>query len=173
MRKEARAVPPPAPPAQIEPSQPQQLVERTAAAEVSLTGNDSARILAFSMVPRPQESQPIDSGNEQETARSSSTRTTSEIIQSSSARTFPANKASVAFLGISQGRVWRPKMYVRNPNYPRVTAVGCYFVGHSGGYQLIHTKSNKYLGHYTMAAISELEKKHAKKKASIRSRKRK
>lgn len=59
-------------------------------------------------------------------------------------------------------------MYVRNPNYPRVTAVGCFFVEHSGGYQLIHTKSNKYLGHYTMAAISELEGKYAKKKKSIR-----
>jgi len=63
-------------------------------------------------------------------------------------------------------------MYVRNPNYPRVTAVGCFFVEHSGGYQLIHTKTDKYLGHYTMAAISELEKKYAKKKRISRSRNR-
>ena len=86
---------------------------------------------------------------------------------------FPQTKAGFGFLGISQGRVWRPKVYVRNPNYPRVTAVGCYFVEHSGGYQLIHTNTNKYLGHYTMAAISELEKKYAKKKRSSRNRKRK
>jgi hypothetical protein len=69
--------------------------------------------------------------------------------------------------------LWRPKVYVRNPNYPRVTAVGCFFVEHSGGYQLIQTKTNKYLGHYSMAAIAELEKKYAKKKSSRRSSKRK
>jgi hypothetical protein len=105
--------------------------------------------------------------------QSSSARSRPGFNRSSSARTFPANKPSVGFLGISQGRSWRPKVYVRNPNYPRVTAVGCFFVEHSGGYQLIHTKSNKYLGHYSMAAIAELEKKYAKKKRISRSRKRK
>ena len=105
--------------------------------------------------------------------RSSSARSRPGFNRSSSARTFPANKPSVGFLGISQGQKWRPKVYVRNPNYPCVTAVGCFFVEHSGGYQLIHTKTNKYLGHYSMAAISELEKKYAKKKSSRRSSKRK
>jgi hypothetical protein len=103
-------------------------------------------------------------------------RTSPDPGQSSSARTvartFPAKRVGVGFLGISEERVWRPKVYVRNPNYPRVTAAGCFFVEHSGGYQLIRTKSNKYLGHYTMAAISELEKKYAKKKRNNRSRKR-
>jgi hypothetical protein len=154
--------------------------QETDGSEVSMTGTDGARVLSFPRAAPGVEKEP-------ETAPTSSARTSSEVGQSSSARTspengptssartvtrtFPANKVSVGFLGISQGRVWRPKVYVRNPNYPRVTAVGCFFVEHSGGYQLIHTKSNKYLGHYTVAAISELEMKYAKKKRSSRSRK--
>jgi hypothetical protein len=135
-------------------------------AEVSMTGTDGARVLPF-------QRSVSGAGSEPEINHCSSARTSPEIVPSSSTRTIFANKASVGFLGISQGRVWRPKVYVRNPNYPRVTAVGCFFVEHSGGYQLIHTKSNKYLGHYTMAAVSELEGKYAKKKRSSRSRKRK
>jgi hypothetical protein len=62
-------------------------------------------------------------------------------------------------------------MTTANINAAIETAVGCFFVEHSGGYQLIHTKTNKYLGHYSMAAIAELEKKYAKKKSSRRSSK--
>jgi hypothetical protein len=166
-------MPPPAPPpARIGPSQPKQEPE-TSAAEVSMTGTDGARILPFSLATKPEYDQSSSARSLAERDQSSCARTSPGIIQSSSARTFPANKASVGFLGISHGRVWRPKVYVRNPKYPRVTAVGCYFVEHSGGYQLIHTNSSKYLGHYTMAAISELEKKYAKKKRNSRNRKRK
>ncbi len=65
---------------------------------------------------------------------------------------------------ISQGIVWRPKVYVRNPRYPKVTARGCYFIESSGGFDLIHKETNKYLGHYTKADIAELERKYGRRK---------
>ena len=109
--------------------------------------------------------------------QSSSTRNSDGFLdhsgQSSSTRTFSASIASAGFLGISQGRLWRPKVYVRNPRYPRITAPGCYFQEHSGGFSLIHKPTNKYLGHYTRAAITSLEKKYAEKgRVESRNRKR-
>src|SRR5262245_35280775 len=98
-----------------------------------MTGTDGARVLAFARPVLPATSStrtPMISGE------SSSARTLPTSGATSSARTFSINNTGAGFLGISQGRVWRPKVYVRNPNYPRVTAVGCFFVEHSGGYQL-------------------------------------
>ena len=142
-----------------------------------MNATPSAQIQANTLSLTPGNAEPIfgvsDARTPAPSGQSSSARSRPGFNQSSSARTFPANKASVGFLGISQGRVWRSKVYVRNPNYPRVTAVGCFFVEHSGGYQLIHTKTNRYQGHHTMALISELEGKYAKKKSSRRGRNRK
>lgn len=64
---------------------------------------------------------------------------------------------------ITQGIPWRPKLFVRNPRYPKVTAPGYHFVESAGGFALIHRKSGKYLGHYTKADIIELEKKYARR----------
>jgi hypothetical protein len=66
--------------------------------------------------------------------------------------------------GINRRVVWRPKTVVKNPDYPRVTAPGCYWQDHSGGFHLLHRKTNKYLGHYTRDAIKELELKYGKTK---------
>jgi len=35
---------------------------------------------------------------------------------------------------ISRGIVWCPKLFVRNPRYPKVTAKGCYFIESSGAF---------------------------------------
>jgi len=74
------------------------------------------------------------------------------------------------FLGISDARTWRPKLFERNPNYPRVTSPGCFFLEHSGGFQLIHRLTKKCLGFYTRAQTKELEKKYGKKKSRNRKR---
>lgn len=71
---------------------------------------------------------------------------------------------------ISRGIVWHPKLFVRNPRYPKVTAKGCHFKESSGGFVLVHAKTNKYLGHYTKADIAELEKKYARRKPRKRKR---
>jgi len=63
---------------------------------------------------------------------------------------------------ISQGIVWRPKLFVRNPRCPKVTAKRCHFIESSGGFVLIHKETNKYLGHYTKADIAKLEKKYGR-----------
>jgi hypothetical protein len=65
---------------------------------------------------------------------------------------------------LSQGIIRRPKVYVRNPRYPKVTAKDCYFNESSGGFDLIHMKTNKYLVYYTKADIAKPEKKYARGK---------
>jgi hypothetical protein len=100
-----------------------------------------------------------------------STSRMAENADSASASRIPATHTIKGFLGISGSRIWRAKLYVRNSRYPRVTTVGCYFIEHSAGFQLIHRETHKYLGHYTKAAIAELEKKYGKAKARNRRRK--
>jgi hypothetical protein len=75
-----------------------------------------------------------------------------------------AKPESKGFLGISDAWTWRPKFSVKNPDYPKVSAPGCFFISHSGGFQLIHRATSKCLGFYTRAQIKELESKYATKK---------
>jgi hypothetical protein len=64
---------------------------------------------------------------------------------------------------VSRGIVWRPKLLVKNPRYPKVTAKGCKFAAHGNGFILTHRKTGKYLGFYTKADIAELEKQYYRK----------
>lgn len=68
------------------------------------------------------------------------------------------------FLGIAEARTWRPKLTVKNRDYPKVTCPGTFFIQHSGGFQLIHRASNKCLGFYTREQTKELERKYGNKK---------
>jgi hypothetical protein len=121
--------------------------------EVSMDGTNGARILSF---PRP------------ETAQSSSQSERTFTPDSESAFTHhytPSVKSKGrGFLGISDGRIWKSKLYSRNPDFPKVSTPGCFFIGHSGGFQLIHRGTLKYLGHYTRSSITLLEKQYGKKK---------
>jgi hypothetical protein len=74
-----------------------------------------------------------------------------------------------SLIGLVKPRTWRPKLSVKNREYPGVTSPGTYFITHSGGFQLYQQKTREYLGHYTKAAIRELERLYGK----TRSRKRK
>jgi hypothetical protein len=67
-------------------------------------------------------------------------------------------------LGLVNPRTWRRKLTIKNKEYPRVTSPGTYFISHSGGFQLYQQNTRRYLGHYTKAAIRELEGKYAKKR---------
>jgi len=85
----------------------------------------------------------------------------------------PSSPLNAAFTGIARNLQWRPKTVTKNPDYPRVTAPGCYWQDHSGGFHLLHRKTNKYLGHYTKDAIAKLEAKYGSKPKKTLRRKRK
>ncbi len=95
-------------------------------------------------------------------------------LPSASASSIPAkteiNQVIPSLFGALNARVWRPKTREDNPNYPRVTSPGCYFIEHSGGFQLMNRSPLRYLGHYTKAATRELERKYGKKKRSRKSK---
>jgi hypothetical protein len=65
---------------------------------------------------------------------------------------------------IATGLKWRPVKFVRNKEYPRVIANGCYWVRSGSGFQLMHQESSKYLGYYTSAEVKALEKQYGHKK---------
>jgi len=93
---------------------------------------------------------------------SASTSTPKLAIASTSTKSVTASDGG--FLGISEARTWRPKLTIKNKNYPRVTCPGTFFIQHSGGFQLIHRAKNKCLGFYSQATIKDLEKQYGKKK---------
>src|SRR5262249_10128574 len=49
----------------------------------------------------------------------------------------PSSPLNAAFTGIARNLQWRPKTVTKNPDYPRVTAPGCYWQDHSGGFHLL------------------------------------
>lgn len=65
--------------------------------------------------------------------------------------------------GIAEEIVWRPKLFEKNPKYPKVTAPGHYFQDHSGGWTLTRRSDGGYAGHYTNQAIADLESKYGSK----------
>src|SRR5262249_37515336 len=115
-------------------------------------------------------------GNVVNFPQSASASNRQSIGQSASASKIPVsntnNMAFMPLVGALKERSWKPKTTIRNPCYPAVTSPGCYFVSHSAGFQLIHRASCRYLGHYTKAAIKELEIKYGKKKSRAKNRRR-
>jgi hypothetical protein len=132
-------------------------------AEVLMTGTDGARVLPFRVL-------------ENTGSVSACTPRSASACSQASESTFtrsctPAVKPLVkGLLGISDSRVWKPKLYSRNPDFPQVSTPGCFFVQHSGGFQLIHRATLKYLGHYTKSSIALLEEKYGKKKRRAKNR---
>jgi hypothetical protein len=127
-----------------------------------MTGTDGARILAFQ---RPDSSgRPSATGSNPEPATGSNSA--SAVSSNSTFATGSRSAATIVgarFKSLAARVTWRPKTTVKNADYPRVTAPGCYFNSDSGGFALTHRATNKYLGHYTRNAIAELERKYGKK----------
>jgi hypothetical protein len=108
-----------------------------------MTGTDGARILSF--------------------LRPSATGSRCAIATGSNIRsTFTVSVAGARFKRLAARVAWRPKTAVKNADYPRVTAPGCYFKSDSGGFALVRRATNKYLGHYTRNTIAELERQYGK-----------
>jgi hypothetical protein len=135
----------------------------TPGAEVLMTGTDGARVLPFRV---------LENTGSESAFTPQSASACSQASESAFTRPFtPAVKSGgKGFLGISDSRVWKPKLYSRNPDFPRVSTPGCFFVQHSGGFQLIHRSTLKYLGHYTKSSIGLLEEKYGKKKRRAKNR---
>lgn len=140
-----------APVAQIQAQE----LEPTPGAEVLMTGTDGARVLPFRAL---------------ENTRSESAFSPASESAFTGSFTPAVKSGGKGFLGISDSRVWKPKLYSRNPDFPQVSTPGCFFVQHSGGFQLIHRATLKYLGHYTKSSIALLEEKYGKKKRRAKNR---
>jgi hypothetical protein len=131
--------------------------------EARMTGTDGAVVLPF----RPPENARSESAFTPPNARAFSPTSEITFTRSFTPAIKPVGKG---FLGISDSRVWKPKLYSRNPDFPQVSTPGCFFVQHSGGFQLIHRGTLKYLGHYTKSSVALLEEKYGKKKRRTKSR---
>jgi len=102
-------------------------------------------------------------------AATASASTIREKKPRASASTKPVKVEPQGFLGISEARTWRPKLVIKNPDYPKVTLPGTFFIAHAGGFQLIERATNRPLGHYTKATIKDLERKYGKAKRTKKS----
>lgn len=76
--------------------------------------------------------------------------------------------------GMASEVIWRPKKFIKNPDYPKVAADGFYFERRAGGFALREQSSGRYVSFYTYEGsdgrdgINELEKRYAKHKTAPR-----
>ena len=110
-------------------------------------------------------------GDREQIAKSAIVRhkTTSTVLDASSSNYQDASSSKdpqvvdlADIWGIASDPVWKPKKFVRNESYPKVTATGYYFQNHSAGFVLIRRATNEYVGFYTKQAIKELEEEYGK-----------
>jgi hypothetical protein len=101
-------------------------------------------------------------GGESEGVLDATVNASSSIEPFASSSTSAQVVESAGIWGIAENPIWRPKKFIRNDKYPGVSAKGFYFQDHSGGFALIHRKTNTYEGFYTKDAIQELEKQYGK-----------
>jgi hypothetical protein len=135
------------PPAQID-QYPPQIVETNDAAEVRREATTGSVIAFLPRLVDPQ-NDAVGTGNNAPFGTGNTILATIDLFELSS---------------LKQTLVWRPVKFVRNRDYPKVTAEGCGFKRDSGGFALRRKQPFKYLGYYRRDVITKLEKEYAAKK---------
>ncbi len=143
--------------------QPARGQPETYAEEARMTGTDSRVVLPFPVSERSQKPQvaPVSKPCEVETFA----HVSKPVLPTDFAHVGKIEQPSVfsTLWGAGANPVWRPKKFVRDDSYPKVTASGFYFRKDSGGFALIRRSDRKCVGFYTKLSIQELEKQHGSK----------